>query len=218
MHLRFGAPPFSADFAPDSSWNLLREPSLLLSQLIALPIGVITAGAIAVLWYSVTPLQDAQFSKTWWPYVLLYLGLCVIHELVHTVPQPLAGGSEHSFVGFWPKYGVFYAHYDGELSRNRFVVILLMPVLLLSVLPLVVAAVLHSSSCWVATISCLNALLTCVDLLVAGLVLFQVPASASVRNQGWRTYWREHEHRSRRSCTPPVPPEARAGAGTGHGG
>jgi len=88
---------------------------------------------------------------------------------------------------------LFYAHYDGELTRNRFVAILLMPLLVISVLPLVVAAVIGASSGWVVFASSLNALMACGDILGAGMVLFQVPSAAIVRNQGWRTYWRMHE-------------------------
>jgi hypothetical protein len=47
-----------------------------------------------------------------------------VHALVH----PMAGRSPHSILGFWSSLG-FYAHYDGEMSRNRLVAILLMPLL-----------------------------------------------------------------------------------------
>jgi hypothetical protein len=37
--------------------------------------------------------------------------------------------------------------------------------------------------------SVLNALVACGDLFGIGLLLWQVPRAATVRNQGWRTFW-----------------------------
>ena len=60
-------------------------------------------------------------------------------------------------------------------------------------LPLLVAAVAQVPSGWVAFISAFNAFLACADILDAGRVLFQIPATAIVRCQGLGIYWREHE-------------------------
>ena len=91
-----------------------------------------------------------------------------------------------------PSTGV-YAHYDGEMTRNRFVAILLAPLVVISFVPLLVAAVAQASWGWVAFISAFNAFGACLDILDAGLVLFEIPATAIVRQPGLRIYWREHE-------------------------
>lgn len=96
-------------------------------------------------------------------------------------------------MGFWPSKGLFYAHYHGELTRNRFVAILLMPFIVISLMPIPVAALAQSTSWWAVFICAFNALLACVDILGAGMILFQIPANAVVRNQGWRTYWKESQ-------------------------
>jgi len=85
----------------------------------------------------------------------------------------------------------FYAHDDGELSRNRLVAILLMPLLIISIVPLLVSAVTQVSSGWVVFVSVCNALCACVDLLLSGSVLIQIPATAIVRFKSWKIYWRE---------------------------
>ena len=193
MRFHLGAVPTSPDFAPDASWKSLREPSPWLDQFIALPIGVVTATLVAVLWLIITPLRYSDIKITPLMFLLSYAGIVVVHELIHVVAQPMAGRSEHSIIGFWPSRTLPYAHYDGELSRNRLIAILLMPLLVLSVLPLVVAAALQSTSAWVALVSSFNAFLACVDMLGAGVVLCQIPVHAIVRNQGWRTYWKEHK-------------------------
>jgi len=94
-----------------------------------------------------------------------------------------------------PTTGV-YAHYAGEMTRNRFVAILLMPLVVIGFVPLLVAAVAQVSSGWVAFVSAFNAFLACADILDAGLVLFQIPATATVRCRGLRTYWRERDTRA----------------------
>ena len=192
MRFHLGAIPSSPDFVPDASWRSLRQPSPWLENLLALPIGVVAAVVVAVLWFLVTPLRDITPAMSLPTFLLSFAGLVVVHELLHALIHPMAGRSPHSILGFWPSVG-FYANYDGELSRNRLVAILLMPLLIISIVPLLVSAVTQVSSGWVAFVSAFNALCACVDMLEAGLVLFQIPATAIVRFKSWRIFWREHE-------------------------
>ena len=85
-----------------------------------------------------------------------------------------------------------YAHYAGEMTRNRFLAILLMPLVIISFVPLLVAAIAQVSSGWIAFVSAFNAFVAFLDILDAGLVLFQIPATATVRCRSLRIYWREH--------------------------
>ena len=144
-------------------------------------------------WTAVTSLQDVTPTMSLPAFLVSFAGIVVVHELIHAAVHPMSGRSPHSIVGFWPSGGMIYAHYDGEMTRNRFVAILLMPLVVISFVPLLVAAVAQVPSGRVAFISAFNAFLACADILGAGLVLFQIPATAIVRQQGWRTYWREHE-------------------------
>ncbi|HEY3267825.1 MAG TPA: DUF3267 domain-containing protein, partial [Armatimonadota bacterium] len=136
------------------------------------------------------PLRDITPAKSLPAYLLAFAGLVVVHELIHALVHPMAGRSPHSVLVFWPRHG-FYAHYDGEMSRNRLVAILLMPLLILSIVPLLVSAVTQVSSGWIALVSAFNALCSCADMLLAGLVLSQIPATAIVRFRSWRVLWRE---------------------------
>ena len=164
----------------------------MLENLLALPIGIVAAAIVAVLWFLVTPLSDITPAMSLPTFLFLFAGLVVVHELIHALVHPMAGLSPHSILGFWASLG-FYAHYDGEMSRNRLVACLLMPLLVISIFPLLVSAVAQVSSGWVAFVSAFNALCACVDLLLAGSVLFQIPASAIVRFKSWRIFWREHD-------------------------
>ena len=200
MRFHFGAVPESPDFSPDASWKPMREPRPWLIQFIALPIGIVTTAFVWILWDGFTPVRLNPFTMELVPLVALCLGLPVVHELIHAALHPGAGRSSRTILGVWPKCGMFYAYYDGELSRNRLVAIALMPLFVMTILPLVVSAALGSASEWVAFVSCLNALCASGDVLVAGMFLFQVPPNATLRNQGWKTYWREHEELCQVPC------------------
>ena len=163
----------------------------MFENLLALPIGVVAAGTVAALWFLVTPLRDITPAMSLPAFLLLFAGFGVAHELSHALVHPKAGLSPHSILGFWPSVG-FYANYDGEMSRNRLVAILLMPLLILSIAPLLLSAVTQVACGWVAFVSALNALGACVDMLLAGSILFQIPATAIVRFKSWRLFWREH--------------------------
>ncbi len=196
MRFHLGAIPSSPDFVPDASWRSLRQPpSPWLRNLLALPIGVVAAVVVAVLWFLVTPLRDITPAMSLPTLLLSFAGLVVLHELIHALAHPMAGHSPHSIVGFDPSpaSGGFYGHYCGEMSRNRFLAILLTPLFIITIVPLLVSAVTQVSSGWVAFVSVFNAFLACADMLLASLVLFQIPATGVVRQQSWRTYWRVHD-------------------------
>ena len=191
MRFQLGAIPDSPDFVPDASWRPLREPSPWLEKLLALPIGVFMAVTIAVLWFLITPLRSFIPTVSLLTVLLSFAGIVVVHEFIHALVHPRAGLSPRSILGYWPSRLFFYAHYDGELSRNRFLAVLLMPLFIISIIPLLVSAVIQVPFGWVAFISEFNAFLACGDILAAGLVLFQIPAARIVRTHSWRTYWKE---------------------------
>jgi hypothetical protein len=195
MRFHLGDIPSSPDFVPDASWKPLRQPSPWMELLAAYPIGIVAAGMVTVLWLAITPfqLQDVTSTMSLRGFLVSFAGMVVVHELTHLVVHPMSGRSPHSIVGAGgPTTGV-YAHYAGEMTRNRFVAILLMPLVIISFVPLLVAAVAQVSSGWIAFISAFNALVACLDTLDAGLVLFQIRATATVRCRGLRIYWREHD-------------------------
>jgi len=192
MRFHLGAIPETPDFSPDAAWTPLREPTPWVMQILALPVGIIAGVLVGALWYLLTPLRAVSSVS---PGMMLgaFVVMVPIHELIHAAVHPHGGGSADSILGFWPSRLLFYAHYVGELSRDRFITILLMPLLLISFGPLAVCAITGRSSGLLAFSSVLNALCACGDLFAVGLLLFQIPAKARVRNQGWRTFWRACE-------------------------
>jgi len=195
MRVHFGAIPSSPDFTPGTLWTSLGYPSPWMEKLVVFPIGIVAAVVVAVLWFAMTPLhvRDVTSTISLPGFLVSFAGIAVVHELLHAAVHPMSGRSPRSTVGFWPWGMLFYAHYDGEVTRNRFLAILLMPLVVISFVPLLVAAVAQIAWGWVAFISVFNAFLACADILIAGMVLFRAPANAIVRDQGGVFYWREHE-------------------------
>jgi len=194
MRFKFGAIPNSGDFIPDEQWKSLREPSPWLTQLVALPLGGMGFVISGMLWLGLTNLNYAQLESDSFLLtgLLLFVPLIVVHEFIHALAHPQLGLSTGSTIGFWPSKLLFYAHYDGERSCRRFVAILGMPLIMLTILPLMVSIATGLTNGFIAWISTWNALFACVDVFGIILLYIQVPPDAICRNQGWKTYWRQH--------------------------
>lgn len=201
LKLHVGSMPEST-FSPDGNWRSLREPGPLMLQVCAAPIAIALLMVFLRAWQHVgiegafaTKPDDSPIVG-----VLMLLSLpaiVVVHELLHAFTYPQDGASDDIVIGVWPSRMLFYAHYQGELSRNRFLLVFLMPILVLSVAPLILAAVfpfpplLNAALAWCST---LNAAFACGDVFGAGLIAVQVPACATLRNRGYRTYWKVETH------------------------
>ena len=203
MRLHVGPIPVSDSFCPQSAgWKQLREPAAWITMLLSLPIVFLAASWLGLIWFALWPsLAGLTFEaqspmQPWATLIALPAGvllLILIHELLHASATPQFGSSPATVLGFWPSLGAFYAHYDGEVSRNRFILVLLVPFTIISVVPLFLSAIIGWQSRIAALCSVLNALFSSADLLGAVLILAQVPSGARVRNQGWATWWRSGE-------------------------
>jgi hypothetical protein len=115
--------------------------------------------------------------------------IIVLHELLHAIC--FLGGlwTTQSGIGVWPSRLLFYACYFGPMSRNRFLLVYSMPLLVLTVLPLFAAALMRMTPVALAGVSLLNGVFACGDLVCMSILAWQVPRDATVRNQGWETWW-----------------------------
>ena len=159
-------------------------------MLIAIPVGIASAVVLAILWLYLTPLDDLSFQPSPIEFLFTLAGIIVVHELLHAVATPGAGLSDKTIVGFYPSRLSFYAAYTGEITRNRYVAVFLVPLFVISILPLLFALIGRFSWVEMAGISILNALLSCGDLVGVTLIFFQIPRDGIVKNRGWRSYWR----------------------------
>lgn len=196
MRFHLGAIP--DEFQPDATWRPIREPGPIALQFIAVPVGFGAAALASYCWHLIGSPNPVQFHLLH-PilfvvlFLLFFVVLVVLHELLHAVVHPRLGRTRATVIGAWPSRLLFYAHYSGPLTRNRFLAVFAMPFLVITVLPLVIAATtglplaLHRVASW---FSIWNALFACGDYVGMALIFFQIPRAATVQNQGWRTYWK----------------------------
>ena len=101
MRLHIGQPPATPDFTPQTDgWTPLNEPSPMVLNLIATPIGILAAVLIATGW-GTSNLHIEFKSSDYGPLVPLLLivavfgigfpALIAIHELIHALGYPKFG-------------------------------------------------------------------------------------------------------------------------------
>ena len=196
MRFIFGAMPQCPEFDPkNQGWTSLREPGPGKIQLIAIVIAVFVGLLLQLLFWlagaNVLPLLNIRNAPIG---LAIMLGIIPVHELLHLSCFPRFGLSKKSFIGFWPRVFGVYVYYDGELSRNRAILISACPFVVLSIIPLLGSIVIPNVSVFIVAVSYLNCLLCSVDLISIFLLVRQVPSDALVRSKGYQSYWRK-QHR-----------------------
>lgn len=198
MRLHFGSPLVDEEFQPEADgWIPMREPSPLLLNLIAIPVAVVVGAALVAAWWCVpSPRQipSESFSQNV-PFIFAeaaigLAGLIVVHELLHAFAYPKFGFTRDVVIGVWPSKLLCYAMTLGITSRSRLLVDYLMPFAVLSLLPLVVCFTLRMSSGYLTLVSVVNGMLASGDLAITGMILWQIPANAVLKNKGWATWWK----------------------------
>jgi hypothetical protein len=200
MQLHLGKPPPTPDFDPKADgWTPLREPSPLVLNLLATPVGLLTAVLVGLAWSPANSSVEVS-STVFGPLTpLVFLagliliglpGLIALHELIHALGYPRFGFDRSTVITIWPSKLLICAITFHALRRNRLLLVYLLPLLVISIVPLVVCRLAHINSGLLMLASVVNALAAGGDVVCFFLILFQVPASAELRNQGWATWWR----------------------------
>jgi hypothetical protein len=201
MRLRVGPVPDDPGFHPEKGgWRKIKTPSFRLLMLLSLPLSVLTATGVLFVWAAVAAAHgiDANVPVVVTPRTLLVsvaavTALVVVHELLHAAVLPRCGLTSGTTVGFWPKKLAPYVAYQGELPRYRFILLGLMPLLLLSGVPMLVGMLCAWMPWRVVLLSTVNAFMSSGDLINTVVLVSQTPGSATVRNKGLETWWRLRE-------------------------
>lgn len=193
MRFQLGPIPENPMFLPEEDgWRSLKEPRPWVAQLLAVPVAFAVFGGAMLAWRALIPAE--MLNGTVKAAALLslpaFLAVVPVHEYMHAKCHPFNGSSPASLFGFWPAKLLFYAHYDDEMPRNRFLFILLAPFVSLTIGPLAVCAIASVAPPFVVSFTTMNGLAASLDLVGVALIGLQLPASAIVRNKGYRTWWR----------------------------
>lgn len=179
--------PLSEEFDPtQGNWIKAKEPSQDKYLLYSVPIAIITC---VIMWIVGITLfkQSRVFSFIY--FIISFILIIPIHETIHALVFPESIKSDNVIFGMWLEKGIFYAYYEGEMSKKRFILCLLMPLMILSVLPIILMYFLGWNK-FVFNFAQLNAFLSCGDILGFFIMAFNLPKGVIVRNKGWETYYR----------------------------
>lgn len=132
-----------------------------------------------------------------WVIALIVLAIYIpLHESLHLLGQPGWGRSSRSVVVLWPAKLRFGVYYEGCMSRRRWLVMRLAPLVMLSVLPACVLALLQVQplipelEVGLSVLMVVNTLGSGGDVIAAILVVGQVPPAACLCFRAGRAYWR----------------------------
>lgn len=199
MRFHYGAVPEDVDFHPEAEgWCDIHEPGPIMLQVLAVPVAIgllLIWGVLVFVFARINPFglqmhENADAAALCLTGLGLIIVLIPLHELLHALVHPGWGLSSGTIIGLWLSKGLFYAHYGGSMSRNRFLLILIMPYLVLGVLPIILMGIWPMATLFFLLFSLWGSVLACGDLVGVGLILFQIPNSSAVRNKGWKTYWK----------------------------
>ena len=197
MRFHIGPLPEDDRFEPEQGpWRKLREPSFGMLMLIASLVGVGVVVIMVWAWGALADLaipDQIQLTITLSELlraVVLVIALMLAHELSHALALPGFGLTSATIVGFWPQKATPYVAYRDEITRNRQILVGVMPFLVLPVLPLVVGPLLGYTPLWLVVLSTLNGAFSSADLLNGVLLLVRLPRSAVVRDRGPDAWWR----------------------------
>jgi len=179
---QIGPLPKDSTFPPqDSSWKRIWKPGPVMIQVAA-----VLVFAPVFLWYLN---QYGPLDIALWMGLLLFHVILIAHELIHALLFPDGGRSKRTVLGVWASKWLFYAFYRGELSKRRFLVAMLGPLVLLTLVPLVLFGL--GVRWWQSEFLILfNFGISLGDVILALCLAFQVPNKAVVRLNDWDVYWR----------------------------
>ena len=201
MRLHFGPVPRTPDFDPKrEGWTPVPEPSqetfLSLAILLSLPLFFFWFW----VWGWLNGVREITLGVSFgqgrgtWPFVLGLLlvglpGFTLIHELLHAVWFPGGLRSDDTVIGF----RLFFAcaHTFRPFSKSRAVLIAVTPLLVLTVLPILIDALIpHWNMPTLLLLLVLANGAGCSGDLLALFLWARLPSGALIRNQGWKSWYR----------------------------
>lgn len=205
MRLQVGDLPIAEGRSPEAlGLQVIRAPSPRASYWLAAVVGMAVVSVLCVgsiIWSSaigdrggMSTAGDA--AAPWVPVLIVLVVFVPLHELLHLLGQPGWGLSSRSVLAVWPAKLRFGVYYEGCMSRRRWLAMRLMPLVVLSVLPACVVALLQTQA-WrpeleigLQVMMVVNALGSGADVVAGLLVISQVPPTAQLCFQAGRAYWR----------------------------
>ncbi len=178
MKFVLGPIPEDPTFDPDAfGWRSLKEPDPVALNFIALPVAGVMLGILLLFIRWFTTMRTGEVMG---PLLIAFVVIIPIHESVHALLTPRFGTTSKTLLGCWPARILFYAYYEGEISRARFIVVLIGPTVMITVVPLLTIALFSLNAPWIASAAVANGIGSAGDLVGLFVMLSQIPRHAVV--------------------------------------
>lgn len=183
----------------NNDWHILKEPSSIKNSiLISIPLMLFLAFIYLRLIAYINPniyvffdIKRKLFSTLRsidLPFLISFYIFTLIHEFIHLIFIPNAFKSDKVYIGIKLTYGFVYT--SEEIIKSRFIILVIMPFLILSIIAPIVLNMLDLLSINICLLGLFNAIGSSVDLLSIILVVTQVPNKSILRSNGIRTYFK----------------------------
>jgi len=153
--------------------------------------GIGAAACLALTWKIFFVNSLPLGSPTWNEIIISSIILIVGHEAIHLLGFPDYGLSYKTVIGIWPEAGSPYVQYTAPMSRNRFLFVLLLPFLILSVFPILFSCnhvrIIDQLS-WISVLNCIGA---GSDILIFIRIIYTVPPKSNVIESESSLLWQE---------------------------
>ncbi|MDO5095436.1 MAG: DUF3267 domain-containing protein [Peptostreptococcaceae bacterium] len=179
-------------------WQPLKESKRMAVVIgAALPISILLFFICGKWLYFLFPeFQEAlQFEKIIFRidlklilYMLGIYGYILLHEIIHLLTIPNALSSDKTFFGINGFFGFVYS--EEILTKARFIIVSIMPLLQLSFVMPILFKVLNIYHGYWMMLFMINAAGACVDIFNMILVGWQVPSRGLVVGNGLATYYK----------------------------
>ncbi len=190
MKIIWGPPVENPGFnAETEGWILFREPNPRVSPFFEFPFSLAMGAGIFLLLRENNGFSG--FSGNLLFAIPQMLFSIVIHELFHSLGHPGFGLGSETRYGIWISRMAFYSRFEGMLSRDRRLLITLLPFFGLTITPIGLLLFLNLYWWPLSFMALFNALFSARDLLNSGIILMQAPSDSILHDNGWRTYWRK---------------------------
>jgi hypothetical protein len=203
MRVHFG--DLDTDDGPvQEGWQRISSPGPRLGYLLAGLVGLAVPNALCVWlgvvsWfrerYEIEP-AAVEAQAPWGAVVLALLLLIPLHELAHAVWHPDGVRSPRTMLVVWPARLRFGVYYQGQMTRRRWLLMRLAPLLCWSLIPAALLTLFQfvpagrGVETFLEVLMVVNGIGSGGDVLAALWVARRVPRRAQIGFWGGKAYWR----------------------------
>lgn len=192
---RRGHPDAGVDFDPQQgNWMKVKEPAAWLLLTMSVLLGMVLALALAAGWYcfavrNAVSLGSWSGQSTLATVLLAVLVSVPLHEFLHACSYPGGPFGERVQYGATRFFFAFWVTFDGEMPLPQRICSKFVPLLPLTVVPLLLPFLLGSAPQWLLAVAFINFAGSAADLITALTLMAQAPWEARVRDKGTATWW-----------------------------